>query len=232
MNILAIETSSSLLSVAARRSDGVFAELNMDGGLRHAESLVCAIKHVFEMLGLRKNDLSLIACGLGPGSFTGLRIGLSTAKGLALGLKKKVVGVSSLDLIAQGISLGDGKLAVICDARRERIYSACYHFQNGIPRKTVKDSLFTFDQLIENVDRNTIFVGDGVPIYQKAIQMTLGRKVAFIKELFWRPKASHILSWIGQAKGRLPFFPLNHLEPTYLRLSEAEERRQAWKKKS
>src|SRR3989338_2449813 len=139
-NILAVDTSSRLLSVAIRSEYSVF-EANLDGTPRHSEQLIGLIKEGLAHLRLKKNDLETLIWGLGPGSFTGLRIGLSVLKGFHLGLRKKSYGASSLDLIALSSGLVSGELAVCVDARREHIYAAKYQFKKGAVKKVLKDSL-------------------------------------------------------------------------------------------
>lgn len=224
MNVLAIETSSSLLSVAAKRKDGVSAEINLEGGLHHAENLTRLVKEVLEILKLRKEDLDLVACGLGPGSFTGLRIGCSAAKGLAVGLKKKVLGISSLDLTAEGIPCLFEKLAVVVDARREKIYAAFYERQDGAWRKIVKDSLFSIDQLLERLDCGTALAGNALLTYGEKVRNAMGRPAVLIDGSFWNPRASLVFSWMEREKKPLRFLKLSDVKPLYLRLSEAEER--------
>lgn len=227
MNILAIETSSSFLSVAARRSDGIWAEANLTGGFHHGEKLMLLIRQVLDMLRLKKQEVDSLACGLGPGSFTGLRIGLATVKGLAVSLHKKVIGVSSLDLIAEGSPVPSGRLAVVVDARREKVYAALYDCASGCPRKIVKDSLFSIDELMKKAGKDAIFSGDAVRTYGEEIRRHLGRKPVFLREEFWHPRASSIFSWLARAKPAIRPLSLQKLKPAYFRLSEAEERRQA-----
>ena len=225
MNVLAIETSSSFLSVAAQRKDGRLAEANLKGALGHTEKLISLTRQVLGKLHIKKGEIDLLVCGLGPGSFTGLRIGLSAAKGLVLGLKKKMAGVSSLDAIAEGVSMPSGKLAVVLDARREQLYAGIYQFENGKYRKVLKDSLLSFDQLIRVVNEDTIFTGNALVTYGERIKKTLGSPAVFLKESFWYPKATSVLKVIQKQKGKIKFLTLNQLKPAYLRLSEAEERR-------
>ncbi len=224
MNILAIETSSSLLSVALGRSDGVSAEINLDGGLHHAENLISLVQVALEALKLKKREIDLVACGMGPGSFTGLRIGLAAAKGLGLGLQKKIAGFSSLDIASEGIPLETGKLAVILDARREALYAAMYRFDKGVRKKIVKESLFSIDQFIERIDGKTMLMGNALETYGEKIRR-IYPKVSFVEKRFWNPKASSLLSLIQKQKGKIKFLKPEQLKPAYLRLSEAEERR-------
>lgn len=223
MNLLAIETSSPVLSVACMKSNGVLSEAAMDGGLQHAENLIVLVKQVLDSAKLKKNEIDVILCGIGPGSFTGLRIGLAAVKGLALGLKKKVAMVSSLDAIQEGISISDGDLTVLLDARRGSLYAAQYAFKNGKAKKTFSDSLLPFDQLIKRIKPKSTLAGSGLAIYADAIQKKV-KNVVLTQPRFWNPKAAALIP-IFQREKKPQFVPLNKLKPAYLRLTEAEERK-------
>ncbi len=125
MKVLAFDCSGDILSVAVRNGDK-WVEASLDLGLKHAERLMDLIDHCLSWAALKPTELDLIACTLGPGSFTGLRIGISTAKGLSLGLGLPWVGVPSLDCMAWGHDSMPGPVAPIMDARRGRVYSAIY----------------------------------------------------------------------------------------------------------
>ncbi len=224
MNILAVETSSALLSVASQRQGKKVVESDLDGGREHAEKLLVLIERVLKKSGLAKSKLDFLACGVGPGSFTGLRIGLAAVKGIAIGLGKKIIPVSSLDIIAEGAPISDGQLAVILDARRGMVYSAFYEFKNGIPKKTFGDSLISFGQLMKQISPKTIFSGDALRMYGSQIRERFGKKNQFLKEKFWKPRAAFIIKWISRHP-KIKFVSSAELKPAYLRLSEAEERR-------
>jgi len=125
MTVLAIDSSSDILSVAVRSPRGS-AEAAVDAGLRHAESLQALVAFCMIRLGLGPADLDLLACAQGPGSFTGLRIGMATVKGMALGLGKPWVAVPTLDCLAWGYEAFPGPVAPIIDGRKGRVYSALY----------------------------------------------------------------------------------------------------------
>ena len=227
MNILAIETSSPLLSVACERSDGAVMESNLEGGLYHAENLMVLVDQILTTLKLKRSGIDLIACGVGPGSFTGLRIGLAAVKGLSTGLRKKIAPVSSIDTISEGAPIQSGNLGVLLDARRGMLYAAGYQFKNGVSKKTFGDSLLSLDQVIKKMNSGTIFCGEGLHIYGAQIKEKLGLKTQFLEERFWKPRASSVLKWIKRQNGKTKFVSSIRLIPTYLRLSEAEEKRKA-----
>lgn len=125
MNVLAIDSSSDILAAAVRTPRGQ-AQAAVDAGLKHAESLQPLVDFCMARLGLKPSDLDLVACAKGPGSFTGLRIGMATAKGMALGLGKPWIAVPTLDCLAWGYEAFSGAVAPVVDGRKGRVYSAIY----------------------------------------------------------------------------------------------------------
>jgi tRNA threonylcarbamoyladenosine biosynthesis protein TsaB len=125
VNVLAIDCSTAVLAVALRSDEG-WAEASLDLGLRHAERLMELVDFCMSRSGLVPADLDLVACSLGPGSFTGLRIGMATTKGIALGLGKPWVAVPTLDCLAWGLLDFPGAVAPIVDGRKGRVFSAIY----------------------------------------------------------------------------------------------------------
>lgn len=223
-NILAVDTSSKLLSVALRNKGGEVFEANLEGTPRHSEQLIGLVEVGLKHLGLKKNELDHFVWGLGPGSFTGLRIGLSVLKGFHLGFGKHAFGASSLDLIALGTGMRQGKLAVCVDARRERIYTAVYKFQNGAVRKVLKDSPLSSEALIKAVDCDTVFTGDALLVYGDFLQSKLGKKALFLDASFWYPRALFLIKLFESKREWLKPLTLRTMIPQYLRMSEAEER--------
>ena len=125
MNVLVFDTATETLVVAAD-SDGSWASYHACGGLKHAAQLAPRIADVTAQLGLKAADLTLIGVGIGPGSFTGVRIGLATAKGLAAGGGARLVGICGLDALAHSRRHAPGLVVPLIDARKRRFYAACY----------------------------------------------------------------------------------------------------------
>lgn len=223
MNILSIETSSPILSVAVKKGSAC-TEINFKKGRYHAENLVPLVDRALRKLKLSAKKLDVIMCGVGPGSFTGLRIGLSAAKGFSLGLGVSVMAVSSLDLIAEGAKLKEGLLAVILDARRERFYAAFYKIKSGRRKKVLKDSILTLDELKARLPDVTHMTGDGLRVYSDKIKSEAKGEIVFLHEKFWYPRASSAFQILEQKK-KIEATQLSRLKPAYLRLTEAEERR-------
>ena len=132
--LLALDTSSPTVTVAVASTDGVLAASSVDGGLRHGELLAPAIRDVLAEAGVATGALTRIAVGAGPGPFTGLRVGLVTARTMAELLGIEVVGVCSLDLLARA-AVVDGPVAVATDARRKEIYWAVYEAADSTGRR-------------------------------------------------------------------------------------------------
>ncbi|HAK45256.1 MAG TPA: tRNA (adenosine(37)-N6)-threonylcarbamoyltransferase complex dimerization subunit type 1 TsaB [Spirochaeta sp.] len=125
MNILAFDTAGNFLSTGLATEDGFFEE-NRAAGLRHSEYLLPSVERLMNSAGLGFNDINLIVCSKGPGSFTGLRIGMSTAKGLSSGCNAPIVSVNNLDAIAYNFSFFSGAVMPVIDARKKRFYTAVY----------------------------------------------------------------------------------------------------------
>lgn len=130
MNILGFDTSTETLSLALKTAKTGLG-LSLQAGYKHAESLVPWIDRGLRQLDLKARELDLIVITVGPGSFTGLRIGLATAKGLAMGAGCALTGIATLDVLAAGVPWFEGLILPVLDARKQRIYCALYHNLNG-----------------------------------------------------------------------------------------------------
>ncbi|MDC7239558.1 MAG: tRNA (adenosine(37)-N6)-threonylcarbamoyltransferase complex dimerization subunit type 1 TsaB [Spirochaetales bacterium] len=124
-NILAVDTASSIMSLCLKK-DQAFFELNIDDGLKHSETLMNSIIGLLDTAGLEKKDLDLLVCSEGPGSFTGLRIGMSTVKGLSFGLNIPHTAVITTEYLAYGLDYFDGLVVPVLDARKKRFYCGIY----------------------------------------------------------------------------------------------------------
>src|SRR3989338_392357 len=215
-NILAVDTSSRVLSVGISQSGESVFETNLEGTPRHSEQLIGLIEDGLRRLKLKKSDLETLIWGLGPGSFTGMRIGLSVLKGFHLGLRKRSFGGSSLDLIALGSGVVSGELAVCVDARRERIYTAIYQFKNGMIQKILPDSLLTFNQLIARLKAQTLIDGDALVTYGDLIRKKMGAKALFLNSSFWYPRALFLIHLVDQKYKWLKPLTLRTMMPQYL----------------
>ncbi len=209
MKILAIDTSSKFLSIALGNGKDIIKEENYLLDRRHSSLLVPKIKEMLEGLDLSINKIDAFVVGLGPGSFTGLRIGVSAIKGLGLALKKPCIGVASIDAIA--MNAGSGMIIPIIDAKRENVYSAIYEKKNGRVVRKTDYLLIKVDKLLKKVKKDAIFLGDGISIYKDKI----GRGI-FLEEEYWYPKAGNLIKLALPKIKRIKKCNLAKLEPIYL----------------
>lgn len=229
-NILAVDTSSRLLSIAISAGKDVKFEANLEGTPRHSERLIDLIQEGLRHVGIKKSELSCFLWGMGPGSFTGLRIGLSILKGFCVGLRKRAFGASSLDLIALQASLPSGELAVCVDARREHIYVSIYRFKDGKIHHKTPDSVLSFKRLVQTIKPGMVLTGDALESYGASIRQAFGKCVSFLTSSFWYPRASGLIELWKEKPSWLVPLKLKTIKPRYLRSSEAEERFQLLRK--
>jgi len=222
MKILSIDTSSKTGSVALVDSGHVIADREYAADSGHAEALIAEIDKALKRSKLSLSDIDGIAVAIGPGSFTGLRIGLATAKGLAVSLNKPVVGVSTLLAAAFNIKIEPGRLAVPClNAYRQEVYACCYAdgMREVIPELSVSPEGLC-DRL-EKLDGSFLFVGDGATVYRDLFSKRLGSRFA-VSEQKTAATATGValLAW-ERFKSNDPD-DISRLAPNYIRKSDAE----------
>ena len=161
MKILGIDTSTPIGSVGLIDGDKFVAEHTLNIVQAHSSRLMPAIDQVLKWGGLTVQELDACAVGIGPGSFTGVRIGVCTIKSLCYALQKPIIGVSTLEAIAYNLRYTNGLICPILDARREEVYSAIFHGGKRLERQS-EDLCVTIKQLLDRTDTPTVFVGDGL----------------------------------------------------------------------
>jgi len=216
MNILAIDTASDLLAVGLRAGSG-WAGAELDLGLKHAERLMDLIDFTLKRAGLAPADLDLIACAGGPGSFTGLRIGMSTAKGLSLAVGRPWVSVPTLDCLAWGLEYYGGVVAPVMDGKKGRFYTAFY--MKGLRISDYLDiSLARFAALVDTYPELLITGPDAALFEEFATErggVQLDRRI--------RLGCAPGIAALGREKFESSGASPNDEGPLYLRPSEAEE---------
>ena len=216
MKLLAYDTSSALLSVAVYDGEKKKGEFESSLG-RHSESLAPEIDRLLKKSRLKPANLDCVAVGLGPGSFTGLRIGVTTAKVLAYSLNKKLIGVSSLEAIArEAAPSSPGRVAVLLDAKRSQVYAGIYETDKNF--KTVwGPALTTPEKLTARLRQPTLLAGGGAALYREFILKKNNRYCLFAAEgLFLFPKAAGIAEGAWERIKRRQFSDPFTLEPDYL----------------
>ena len=215
MRLLAYDTSSEVLSAALFDGTKKIAEVESPAFTRHSSVLVPTLEKLLKDHKILLNQIDVLAVGLGPGSFTGLRVGITAAKIFSYACTMKVIGVSSLEAIALGAGDFDGEIAVILDAKKEKLYAAIFQIQNRMLRVVQSPRLVKISTLLKGVKIPRIFFGDGVKIYRDQILKTDHCQIAASAE-FVTPKASIIAERaMVLAKNKKWDDPFS-LEPLYL----------------
>ena len=228
MRVLALDTSTMLGSVALCEDNNLIAEEQLGVEVTHSERLMATINHLLNISRWSLNSLNGLAVAIGPGSFTGLRIGLATAKGIALGLKKPLVGVSSLQVLAyNGVTFPSTVVSII-DARRKQVYSAAYRFsKTKIPKpklimeETVIDPALLCRKL-KSLSGKLLLVGDGVLTYEKQFRRLLGDKAHILPQEMKFPHAGYAAMIAREKLKRGKGDDIVKLTPNYIRRSDAE----------
>ena len=213
MLILGIDTSTKICTCSIFDSEnGVIAETSLSVKKNHSNIVMPIIDNLFKISDLTINDIDKIAVAIGPGSFTGVRIALGIAKGLAMALNKPLIAVNELDILEAIASGNENEIIPLIDARKERVY---YKYQN----KYVDDYLIN---LISNFDKNKkyIFVGDGAINYKNILKDNLGDNAIVLAMFNAFPRAS-ILCELAINKEEANIYTL---EPEYISKSRAEKK--------
>ena len=212
MLILGIDTSTKICTCSIFDSEnGVIAETSLSVKKNHSNIVMPIIDNLFKISDLTINDIDKIAVAIGPGSFTGVRIALGIAKGLAMALNKPLIAVNELDILEAIADGNENEIIPLIDARKERVY---YKYQN----KYVDDYLIN---LISNFDKNKkyIFVGDGAINYKNILKDNLGENAIVLSMYNAFPRAS-ILCELALNKEEANIYTL---EPEYISKSRAEK---------
>ena len=230
MNILALESSATACSAALYRDGNLVAQNYQNSGLTHSRTLLPLAANVLESVGLKPADVDAFAVAAGPGSFTGLRIGVATVKGLALGTNKPCVGVSTLEAMAHGLNGIDGVYDCVMDARAGQVYHARFRREGDVLERLCPDRAVTIDELGAEIgDKPEILVGDGADLcYNKLKPVCPALRIA-PPHLRW-PSA------YGVAMAALPLLEAGktlspqELDAIYLRKPQAEQMRDRMRK--
>ncbi len=225
MNILAIDTSGVTASVAILQDETVLAEIYLNLGRNHSEVLLPSIDHLLIATGLDLKAIDIFACTVGPGSFTGIRIGVSTVKGLALAVDRPIVGLSALEVLAMNAVGFQKKICPMIDARKEQVYAGSYAdncskaLTNIIPER-----LFKADDFLELIGEDAVFIGTGAVKYGDIIRRKLAGRNCFVFDHLHQVHASTVGLLAGRKALAGEMTDAVKLIPLYLRRSEAEEK--------
>ena len=228
MKVLAIDSSSVVAGVAILDGDQLLYEVYHHHKRNHSEILMPLVEEALNSSDLQPEDIDLFAVSEGPGSFTGLRIGVSTIKGLAQAVEKPVVAVPTLDAMAWNIVSSGVLVCPIMDARRNQVYTSVYRRQGDECNKLMPYSALPLEELTEHLNtyrEDVTFVGDGIPVYRSLPEEKMGMRAIFAPPYLAYQRAS-VIACLGQ-KQALAGNEIHYreLKPFYLRKSQAEQKR-------
>jgi tRNA threonylcarbamoyladenosine biosynthesis protein TsaB len=222
MKILGIDTATTSCSVAIVDKTSLLSEFTIDREETHSKHLMEMIQMAMRMAGLNISDIDGFAVTRGPGSFTGLRIGISTIKGLALASEKPIVGVSSLETLALQVSYSRDLICPILDARKGEVYFSRYRFQNGHLKKQTKECVAPPDKAIDDLNEFCLFVGNGALLYKEMILEKMGEFASFAPMIHNTIRASSLAYFSMKNFENNDTDDIKDVLPYYIRKSDAE----------
>ncbi|MGE5299403.1 MAG: tRNA (adenosine(37)-N6)-threonylcarbamoyltransferase complex dimerization subunit type 1 TsaB [Acidobacteriota bacterium] len=223
MKVLSIETSTMLGGVAiVDEETGLVAETRLNVKTTHSERLMTVIDHVLEQSEMGLDNIDAFAVAIGPGSFTGLRIGLSTAKGLSYATGKPIVAVPTLEAFAYNFSYCSYQVCLMLDARKGEVYAAVFKWEEGAFRRVVEDTSIKAEDLLRKFDQVVLFAGEGAALYKSVITEVMKDRAVFASPEKMVPSPANI-AVLGLSKAaRGEFADALAAVPCYIRKSEAE----------
>jgi len=219
---LGIDTANTPLSVAIVKDGVVLIEETTSIAINHSLRAMPAIAEIMEKIGITPKEVDAIAVSEGPGSYTGVRIGVTIAKTLAWTLKVPLVGVSSLKVIASNGMFFNGLICPIVDARRSNVYSGAYRYVNGELISIIEDGHYSMEELIKVIqefDDDVLFIGKDTFMHKDILLEKLGERVTIAPFQYNLPRAS---SLIYIAKNMEENKSVHAFVPEYRRIAEAE----------
>lgn len=227
MKILAFETSAKAASVALTQEGKLLGESYQNTGLTHSQTLMVMAQDLLQQCGVAISQLDAVAVAKGPGSFTGVRIGVAAAKGLAWGAELPCVGVSTLSAMAVGLGAWQGYVCPVMDARRSQVYNALFHVDCGKYTRIREDRAISLQELgedVKNLSQPIFLVGDGsVLCYNALLEAVPALVLPPEHRMHQRAVGVALEAQRMMHEGAIP--PAAELVPNYLRLSQAERER-------
>lgn len=229
MKILAFETSAKAASVALTDGGKLLAESYQNTGMTHSQTLMVMAQELLKTCGLSPKDVEAVAVASGPGSFTGVRIGVAAAKGFAWGGELPCYGVSTLEAMARNLGIWQGYVVPAMDARRSQVYTAIFHAQKGVLTRLEEDMAISLEELrekIKNFEESIFLVGDGALLCYNTLLEEVPALVLPPEHRMHQRAAGVALAAQAMADAGDPG-KAAELTPNYLRLSQAERERAA-----
>ncbi|MGZ3606453.1 MAG: tRNA (adenosine(37)-N6)-threonylcarbamoyltransferase complex dimerization subunit type 1 TsaB [Syntrophales bacterium] len=226
MLTLAIDTSTKSASIALLRDSDILSESFFNLDVNHSLVLLPALEHLLRLSNIQAGEIDLFACTMGPGSFTGLRVGASTIKGLALATGKPIAGVSTLEALAFNIVSPEISICPMLDAKKDQVYTALYRTDRNYSLERIEGERVTdVRRFLQCIDEDVIFVGDGAAKYAGLISEMLPGKSYFASVCHQHVRAA-VVGLLGKKKySEGDILDSLTFAPAYLRASEAEMKR-------
>lgn len=225
MKILAVDTSSSVAAVAIMDERELLGEFILNHKKTHSQKLIPMIDMIMKNLELCPENIDVYAASSGPGSFTGLRIGVTTIKSMAFAVKKPVVSVPALDALAYNVPNTEALVCPMMDARNNQVYTALYKLEKGRQANITEYMGLPVEELVRIIrgkNSDVLFVGDGVLLHRDYLKSELGPRCHFPPQYLLQQRASSVaqLAMLRAAEGKLE--SCFDMVPFYLRKSQAE----------
>lgn len=228
MKLLALDSSGLVASVAIVTEEAMLAEYTVNYKKTHSQTLLPMLDEIVKMVELDLAEVDAIAVAAGPGSFTGLRIGSATAKGLGLALKKPIIAVPTLEALAYNLYGTDKLICPMMDARRNQVYTGLFEFYGDDFKIVRQQAALAVEDILKEINqmgREVIFLGDGISVYKEIIKE--------ITQVNYQIAPLHLNRQRAGSIGALGliYYERNEIqtaaqhEPVYLRLSQAERER-------
>ena len=225
MKLLALESSGLVASVAVTEGGNLLGEYTMNYKKTHSQTLLPMLQALTEMIELDMNTIDAIAVSKGPGSFTGLRIGSATAKGLGLALDKPIVPVPTIDAMAYNLWGTDKLICPMMDARRQQTYTGLYEFVDGELQTVLPQCAVDISEIVEKINelgRPVVVLGDGVPVFEAYLQDNCKVPYEVAPATCNRQRAASVAALAEKLYQEGVVEPAAEHKPDYLRLSQAE----------
>lgn len=229
MKVLAIEASGNVASVAVASEEKILAEITTDSKKTHSQTLLPMIDEVLKKTECSVDDMDFIAISKGPGSFTGLRIGSATAKGMAFAANKQIVEVGTLEAMAYSISDVNCVICPLIDARNKNVFTGFYRVkEDGALEEVDEQQAITLDEAIDKMNAfdKVVLLGDGADVYKATLMEKLNNSYRFVPAHLNRQRAGMVATLGMRYYNEGKAIDSDKHAPTYLRKSQAERMRE------
>lgn len=223
MKILSLDTATRFFCLGIADSDKAY-ECNLDLGTKHSSLIIPIIKRTLDALGWRLEDIDYFACGRGPGSFTGIRVGLAAIKGLSWALKKPVVGISTLDILARNALPCQAAVVPLIDAKRNLVYCSVYKPQGAKLKRIKPYMLLSMEEVFKKIKGKAVFLGDAAVLYREKIMLNMPAADILDKDYRY-PCARNIIALALEKIKEKKISDAFGIKPIYLYPKECQIRR-------